>query len=314
MKYKLLLKTHKRAALRMRVCVRVFWKVIQIRIRRHAADLVKEFVHDTGRLGTTTQAIYRYRAAVKLAQRWVRGFLVCQEARMQLLYMVIVREEKRKHHEALHAIRMAELQKKARLRQIDGMRNCFGRAMVDHSSTDAGSRRMANTQENRIEMRLIKKQEMLANILEERAGKEEEFEQARAHTMKSNLMRANAKSNLSLTMPPFSQLDAEQRKHLARILANQRRYHLATFDALCKKVLSEQKYHVVEMNDVRSFLKYQEPEPDDETEKMPVHYHQAVKFKKNKGPGLGAKKKEKAAPKSNKHHWELNREELQMPK
>jgi len=233
---------------------------------------------------------------------------------MQLLYMVIVREEKRKHRDALHAIRMAELQKKAKLRQIDGMKNCFGRALVDHKSSDAGTRRMANTQENRIEMRLIKKQEKLSNILEVRAEKEEEYAHSCVVSQKATVMRAQAKGTLSVNMPPFSQLSREQRLHLAKILATQRRFHLMTFDQLCKKVIAEQKYHVVEMADVRNFLKYAEPEPEVEQEKLPAHYHVGVKFKKNKGGIIGGVKKPEPAPKRTTHHWELNKEEVTMPK
>lgn len=82
-------------------------------------------------------------------------------ARLQLLYRVVARMENRRLVEAMHEVKMAELMKKAKARQLEESRSCFGRALVDHRKIDFAERKRLNATENRIEARLIKRRDRL---------------------------------------------------------------------------------------------------------------------------------------------------------
>ena len=56
---------------------------------------------------------------------------------------------------------MAELMKKAKVKQLEESRSCFGRALIDHRKVDFAERKRLNATENRIEARLIKKRDRL---------------------------------------------------------------------------------------------------------------------------------------------------------
>jgi len=58
-----------------------------VRERNAAIDMIQSFLSDIGGVSDRTQKVYRYRARVVKLQRWIRSFMVCQNARLLILWL-----------------------------------------------------------------------------------------------------------------------------------------------------------------------------------------------------------------------------------
>ena len=151
-------------------------------------------------------------------------------------------------------MKMAELVKKAKLNQMYETKQCFGRAINDHKSISREERKAQNTAESRCEIRINKKTEKLSNLLEIYADKEAEYDKSRSYAEKHGYA-GHTGAHLTFSFPAFNELNEKQLDCLRKILLEQRRYHGEKYAEKRKEMLSKQRSKVVNVEDVKAFLK-----------------------------------------------------------
>jgi hypothetical protein len=212
-----------------------------VRKRREAADVINAAIKN--RTPSFAKSVHEFMSKVVLCQRWVRAFLQCQEARLQLLWRVMERAERRRQD----GLRQERFRKEKEAHDL--LRACRGDYVSTAISIDAVAHKTSKLiAERQLRVRRIKRVMRVAEAVVQAASG---IEESHSHTVTSAVPpRSWVQRALSAGPGAVHRL-----RILRKVLRHQRRMHISRFEATRSRRASQRTVPVIALSDVREFLR-----------------------------------------------------------